>query len=112
MTQKQLDKLSFAASDIKEACNDQMTRLNGGGLYIGESNTDVFQRFEALKGAPKFKLSQLKKALIDAEAALQRAEMYAEEIEMWADDEEPTKSHRCWFDKKTERCECGKSSID
>lgn len=90
MTQRQLDKISFAASDIKESCNTQMARLNGGGVYVGEENTDVFTHFDKLKGAPKFKLSQLKKALQDAEAALQLAEMYAEEIERWADDEEPT----------------------
>jgi hypothetical protein len=90
MTQRQLDKISFAASDIKESVNSQLQRLNGGGIYVGEENTDVFALMDKLKPAPKFLQAKLRKALIQASDALQMAEMYAEELEQWADDEEPT----------------------
>ena len=90
MTQRQLDAVSAAAYDLKEALSTALGRLNGNGVYVGEDATDVFSKCDELTGAPKGKVKRLRKTLNRIEDLLNGAEQQAEEIEMWADDAEPT----------------------
>lgn len=90
LTQRQLDAISAAAYDLKQALETASSRLNGNGVYVGEDSTDVFAKCAELEGAPKAKVKRLRKTLNQIEDLLNSAEQQAEEIEMWADDAEPT----------------------
>jgi hypothetical protein len=89
LTQKQIDNIGAAAYDLKEAMSTASSRLNGHGVYVGEETVDVFEKCIDLNGAPKNKVKQLRKTLNQIESLLNSAECLAEDIEHWADDEEP-----------------------
>ena len=72
LTQRELDKVSNLATNLKDALSVAESRLNGQGIYIGEDTQNVFDLCDRLRitGIQKNKVRNIQKHLSKADSLL------------------------------------------
>jgi uncharacterized coiled-coil DUF342 family protein len=85
LTRKKVDKISDAASNIKNEMDDLRSALRGE--Y--HNGMDAFNEADKLDGCPKKYSRKVQKLLSSIEDSSYQVESLCEEIECWADDWEP-----------------------
>jgi hypothetical protein len=94
LTQKQVDVIDNAATEIKDAVSTACYRMDGNGQYIGETCIDVFNMSDKLQGAPKRKVKRIKTLLAKIQGLQDQVVEECEEIEQWASDFEAQQRHK------------------